>query len=338
MVTLKDIAISAGVSVSAASLAIRDHRSISMETKQRVWTAQEKLGYHRHAQGRFKRKTSKSGAATRNIAFLLVGRQFKDLAYADDFEAIANRASHEGFLPIYLSAKPEDMRDGVFPPPLKNREVDGIIVSGLYDEAEHQQLKRLGIPIVVLGIYDLGSEPWAACEVDYRAAIRLMIDRVSESGHRRLGLLSCPSALEAHDQINKTYLQRVAKKGLINAGVANVEGGMDIRDSLTSLLDRPDRPTALILPLMGEALHAYEVCRELGLSIPEDISIVCYGCGDRSIRPTLASVQACREDVAQSAVAKLTHIMENPDRPLTREIFPMQFIPGGSIGPLISPE
>lgn len=333
MVTLKDIAESAGVSVSAASLAIRDHRSISRETKQRVWSAQEKLGYYRHANSRLKKKAAKVGGATRSIAFLLVGRQFSDLAYASDFEAVASAVSEEGFLPVYLSAHPEEIREGRFPHPLKNREVDGVIVSGVYDEEEHRQLKRLGIPIVVLGNYDLGAEPWAACEMDNRGAVRLMVDRVSELGHRKLALLTCSSALEAHDQIKKSYLDRVAKNNLIDCGIGTVEGGKDIRNSLMALLQVPNRPTALVLPLSGEMLNVYDICGELGLSVPGDISVICFGVSAPTLRPTAAGVQSCRDEMAKRAIEKLSQMMENPDCVPTREIFPTYFTPGGSVAP-----
>ena len=59
----------------------------------------------------------------------------------------------------------------------------------------------------------------------------------------------------------------------VRYGDFHVEGG---RDNALDLLALPDRPTAIFAGSDLQALGALEAARSLGLSVPEDVSIVGY--------------------------------------------------------------
>lgn len=332
MATLKDIAERAGISVTAASLAIRDHRTISIETKRRVWEAQEKLGYKTDLLRRSLRQDSAPGR-TGNIGFLLIERPFNTPAYSSFFESLANHAAARKLRSIYLSAKLSDLHAGKFPLPLTDRQVDGLVVSGLYDEAAHRALSKLNIPIVVMGNYELGLEPWAACELDLSQGMRLLVTRLKELGHSRLGLISFTTIeTEFTWQLRCSYLRALSVAGLTNAGIGEEDETMKVRRGTRKLLEAPDRPTALILPSETAAVEVYDACEQAGLSIPKDLSVVSFGCGGYVIRPTVASVQPHHGQIGSEIVRKLTRLIEEPGQLPTRELVSMRFVGGGSVG------
>ncbi len=334
MATLKDIAEMVGISVSAASLAIRDHDSISEETKRRVWGAQKKLGYQPNLARRSRPRNSEAAAqSTTDIAFVLSDRGFSDMLYARKFQAVTKLSVGHQFRPIYVSVKLADLHEGNFPSLLTDSGIKGIIVSGNYDEKAHQQLRRLKVPIVVSGNYSLGNESWSACEIDIAQGIRLMTDRMIELGHRRIALLvRSPGSHYAYD-LECAYRRHAEMTKIEGGALVLREDSAHIQTQLDALLQQPDRPTALVLSTDGLALEVFDAADRLGLKIPRDLSITAFESGYHSLRPPLSVVSVDSNDIGRVTLRKLISQMQDPECLLTREVVGMRFSPGGSIAP-----
>lgn len=334
MVTLKDIAAEVGISVAATSLALRDHRSISLETKQRVWGVKEKLGY---VPAPRKPRTVKPTKGMNNldghIAFVLVERQFSDFSYSAALQGITEAAAASSLKPIALSLKLDDIRNGILPPLLKNREVEGIVVGGLYDEEAHRQLRRLNLPVIVFGNFQLGDEPWASCEVDLLMGMRLIVKRLASLGHRNSALILRSAETEYGAELEHAFVRSLAKSGMAHAGLLIQENTQDLRGDVAALLRQPSRPTAFILPNDETAPAVYDACEDAGLKIPRDVSVAAFSVGGYVMRPSLCTVETDMTVMSLGAVKKLAQLIRNPQSEMTREIFKMSLIPGGSFGP-----
>ncbi|MFV0414859.1 MAG: LacI family DNA-binding transcriptional regulator, partial [Chthoniobacterales bacterium] len=290
--TLKQIAEHAGVSVSTSSMAVRDHHAISIETKRRVWEVQERLGYRpdlRPKQAR--RRGGSTGTKISSIAFLLVDREFDDPAYSRSFQGVANRIALRDWRSTYVSTSLADIHQKNFPSPLRNREVQGIIVSGDYDELAHRNLCNLEIPLVTMGNYQLGEIPWAACEIDLAQGMRTVVRRLSALGHMRFGLLLRSAVTEYQLKLQHWFKREVALEKRENAGVAIEVSEGSVRNSLIGYLRSPTRPSVLIFESDTLAEEVYDTCAELKLNIPNDISLITVGDGRHILRPALASIQ-----------------------------------------------
>ncbi len=335
MATLKDIAKHVGISISAASLALRDHHSISLETKRKVWEAQETLGYRAplRAPDSIAKKVKRQRTAVRNVVFLLVDRKFENSSYGPIFQKVADHCAERHWRSIFLSASLKDLREGSLPPLLKNDDLDGIIVSGAYDAVAHQHVRKLGIPIVALGRYQLGDDPWAACEPDFEHAVRLFFSRMTAFGHQRYGLVVIGEK-ERSSYLNyllRAFNEVLDEKNLEFAGLAATRNHQD-NGFLTMEELLLEKPTALLISSASLAESTYEACRKTGLRIPEDISIMCFAdTANFIISPSLACIRK-KSFIGRGLVEKLGRMMDDPDAPQTREIFPQQFVPGGSIG------
>lgn len=326
MATLKDIARHVSLSVSAVSLALRDHPSISEDTKKRVREAKKKLGYQ------VKSKTNGS------IAFVLLDRGFDTFIYARAFQSIGEKATECDLQPIYLSLSHDAVMRGEFPLVLQNRKVDGMIVSGAYDERVHEQLKGLGIPIVVLGNYQLGFEPWASCEVDLFEGMRMLIHKLAGLGHRRIGLLTCtPDQREFGHQIRQHFMNAVAEFGLQATGEAcehdYEEAGESTRlqQATARLLAGNPAPTAIVAERAN--VEVFEQCSREGIHVPNDLSLVSLGAINYQTRPSLATLESDPAEMGRGAFEKLQRMIEKPGCATTREFFPMRLLLGDSLGP-----
>lgn len=309
-------------------MALRDHASIGEETKRKVWAAREELGY--------RVKTRSSG----NIAFVLFDRGFEMPVYARFFQSIGEIATQQKMQPLYISLKNASFLEEKLPAALQARNVDGMIVSGLYGEDAHRRLQALGIPLVALGNYQLGVSPWSACEVDLAGGIRLMLSSLAERGHRRVGLVVGTSEKREYgQQIRQLYLNSLPGLGLVSVGIENDDGygnheqteGVGMKEAVNALMRQPEPPTALLVEKAN--IFIYDALRELGLRFPEDVSVISLGKASYEMRPSLATVETNPEEMAKGAFEKLRRLIDSPDTPPTREIFFMDLIPGESLGP-----
>jgi DNA-binding LacI/PurR family transcriptional regulator len=198
---------------------------------------------------------------------------------------------------------------------LARRPLGVILVLSDLDPAQRRQLETRSIPVVVVdtageplpGMPAVGSANWNGGLV----ATRHLLDL----GHRRIAVVSGPADLlcsraridgyrSAHDQLGVPV-----DPVLVRHGDFFVEGGYHHgRDLLT----RPDRPTAIFAGSDFQALGVLRAARELGLRVPEDLSVVGYD--DLPviswIGPALTTVRQPLEEMAATATRMVLGLAE----------------------------
>lgn len=134
-------------------------------------------------------------------------------------------------------------------------------------------LDELGIGYVLLGdVTQEGEE--AAVLVDNAAAMRSVLAELRTLGHRRIAHLGGPADL-LHSRLRReAFLETVAGTG----GTARVAQGDYSEESgaraLAVLLKEPHRPTAVVCDNDAMAIGALEAAPGLGVSVPEQLSII----------------------------------------------------------------
>lgn len=335
MATLRDIAQHIGISVSTVSLALRDHPSISLQTKRKAWEAQELLGYRKPLKTpSFLNGEGKDlGGAMRDIAFVTIDRTLENASYQASFHRIATEARQRQWRAFYVSVSSGELREDSIPAELFAGNVDGIIVSGLVDAVSYARLSQLGVPVVVLGPYDLGNEPWMACEPDFRHGAKLVLEKLAGYGHKRIGLVAATPQTPYKEFLTECFMRELVRRDMKLAGETAVQAdgiasaGWEKIQNLLAL-----KPTALVLLTDFMAPMVYTACEARGMKIPADISIISfYGQGkDVILNPPLTRLHV-GEDFSNTCVEKLERLMNNPDAPKTRELFPYRLLPGESV-------
>ncbi|ESQ93067.1 LacI family transcription regulator [Asticcacaulis sp. AC460] len=152
-------------------------------------------------------------------------------------------------------------------------------------------------------------------------------------GHRRIGFIA------GNDLYPSAHERRAGfEKGLANHGLtfSTVEPGNYSFDSgyeaAQKMLNRPDRPTAIIGCNDDMAAGAYKAAYELGLRIPDDLTILGFDDAPIATRinPTLTTVRLPTRDMAKMASEKLTSA---DTRPGASFVFDSALIIRGSSGP-----
>ncbi len=208
-----------------------------------------------------------------------------------------------------------------------------------------QALRRKGIPVVfcqrpVEGI----SAPLVA--LPYGGVGRMAGELLAGQGHRRVALFSA-----RRDRTSEEFLRGLRQvlqplggdvpEELVYAGTAtSTDVGQQenaICEALERMLSGPDRPTAIMTALDSLGEMVYLLAGQMGLNIPEDLSLVSFGGSDRqgAIIRRLKSVTLDGAEIGSQA-ARLLYEMRDGSRPLDNDEvieMPLGLSDGETVGP-----
>ena len=271
MVTLAQVAQQAGVSTATASLVLsgKSEGRVGARTAQRVRDAAEELGYVRDALA--------GGLRTkRTLTLGVLGERVLSTPYAVSMiDGILNASRDLGWSVIFTDSggDPEQTRRAANE--LRSRRVDAIVQAAMY----HQKVRvpaGLTNVAVLNGFADrdsiMGVVP------DEADAAREAVVHLLELGHRRIGHITHDDETTTAVSLRRdAYEAALRQAGIPLDPTLVVAGGNDPAGadaSARQLLDREDRPTAVFCYNDGMAAGVYRVAASLGLSIPEDLSVV----------------------------------------------------------------
>ncbi|MBW8739230.1 MAG: LacI family DNA-binding transcriptional regulator [Streptomyces turgidiscabies] len=294
--TLAEIAREAGVSAPTVSKVLNGRADVAPATRTRVEDLLRAYGYRR-----------RRAEATRSPLIDLVFHELESGWAMEVIRGVENAAREEG-LSVVLSESAGRLTPGrTWADQVAARRPHGVVLvlSGL-DESQRALLTSRSIPFVVMdpagdpgdNVPSVGATNWQGG----LAATRHLV----ELGHTRIASISGPSRMMCSRARVDGYRAALETAGLpvdpalLKAGDFHHETGY--RAGL-ELLRAPNRPTAVFAGNDLQALGLYEAARELGLRIPEDLSVV--GFDDlpiaRLVGPPLTTVRQPLMEMAETA-------------------------------------
>ncbi|ATW51514.1 LacI family transcriptional regulator [Streptomyces peucetius subsp. caesius ATCC 27952] len=313
VVTLKDVADRAGVSVSTVSLVIngREAGRVKPAVGRRVRQAAEELGYAPNLQARSlrTRQTNTIGLISDMVASTpFAGRM---LAGAQD------AAWQAGYLLLLIDTGGHAEMEQSAVQTLAQRNVDALIYASMYHrEIELPEIPQ-GLPLVVLDGRPTGEPPLVDWVVpDERGGARAAVEFLIRAGHTRIGFCTVEENVPAARERLAAYRETLQEHGLAYDPALVSRGATgDAHSGLRTareLLDRDDRPTALFCYNDRVAMGAYRAARHLGLSVPDDVSLVGFDDQEHvadALEPGLTTVALPHYDMGAWAVRRtLTRI------------------------------
>ena len=274
---LKDVAVAAGVSLTTASLALSGKGRISEEVRDKVLRAVERLGYVR------KDRPRRPGAIS-NLGVL----------HSIDYEW--------GFIWVFLRPLVEEIEENMRALgittvliPIKKSDATGEIVEKIrkadvravvalhYGNAElFTTLEENDIPVVVVMNGNFQDSFYSVCVDDYQGAYEGTLHLI-RLGHRRIAYVEAerPDLPVLLNDRFVGYRKAMEEYGLDMPEETIIRFELADKDELLARLSTafkgPDRPTAIFCLDDEIALRVYFVLGELGLSVPEDVSLIAPG-------------------------------------------------------------
>jgi LacI family transcriptional regulator len=301
---LEDVARHAGVSKSIASRILNDHPGLSVrpETRERVQAAARDLHYRPHAAARGL-KRAETGALGLVIPNLTMP------VYSRIVRGAVQRALELDFAVVLV----EDLDDGATEASLealvRSARTDGLLVASVrHGHPLPPVLLRLAIPHVYVnrGLPESGRNVYMDDELASVAAL----DHLHSLGHRRIGLVGGPSGNDPAERRSRGFRRRAAELDLELAPLAEGDfteaGGARLTQRL--LREHPGI-TAAVTGGLSQAVGALHAAWELGLRVPEDLSLVSFD--DLSLaeylRPPLTTVRMPLAELGAAAVDAVLH-------------------------------
>lgn len=272
MVSIKDVARVAGVSVSTVSHVINKTRYVSPGTTEAVEAAVRDLGY----QPSFLARALKS-KRTRTLGMLVTTST--NPFFAELVCGVEEACFQAGYSLILCNAGDQPGRQNAYLQTLMQKRIDGLVVMTIFRDPDFQEaLSRLTtLPRAVLD-----PEPTPnACTVsdDSRGGGRLAGEAMVARGHIRVACLTGPAKHPRSQDRLQGFREALQEAGHALDPELIVVGGLSVRsgyEAMRKLLDATAPPTAVFAFNDLMAMGAYRAILERGLRIPEDISVMGY--------------------------------------------------------------
>ncbi len=318
MVSIKDVAAACGVSIATVSKALNDHRDVSETTKLAVQETARKLGYFPNSQARAL-KTNR----TYNLGVLFSERTNSGLTqnyFASLLDSFKKEAEAQGYDITFISRSGIIGRRSMTPfEHCKYRNVDGVAavcVDDFIDEGMTELFKS-DIPIVLIDRICSGR---LSVISDNYAGMSRLTEYIAGMGHTKIAYIY-------GDESDVTSIRLKAFRetlGRLNINIRSeylLQGRYHDTKSTELLVKKvlfcSDRPTCIILPDDFAALGAMNALEELGLSVPEDVSIAGYDgiVLSQALRPRLTTVRQDTERMGAEAARKLISLIKKEISP-----------------------
>jgi len=305
--SIRDVAREAGVSITTVSRVLNNvDYPVSADLKRRVLNAAQLLDYSPNISAQSLRKTSVD----------LIGLIVRDIDF-DYFGQIARGVTEgsleKGCLAFVCNTGHNLEKEFAYHELLWQHRVRGVIIAGggIIDERyreivsrQHRRMNEAGLKMLALA--PQGLDVPCLC-YDHEALGFSMTSYLINAGHRDIAFLSGPANVVTSGELLAGYHRALAEQsigsgdGLVQYGSFDEEGGYS---SCCDLLQSGVKFTGICAANDNMAVGAIRALREIGLEVPQAVSIV--GIGDspagRFASPKITTFDTMRYDLAAQAV------------------------------------
>jgi LacI family transcriptional regulator len=312
-VLIRDVAAKAGVSVTTVSHVLNDApgKRISDDTRAAVRAAAAELGYAPNGLARSLR-------LQRSNTLAMVSDEIATTPHAGQIILGAHEAaSKRGWLVMLVNTGGDADYEDREIAALKQRRVDGFLYATMYHQDIVVPASLDDVPMVLLDAKTADSSvSWVV--PDEVGGGRTATEHLISHGHQRIGFLNNVDDIPASRGRLEGFRAAMSEAGLpvrddwILAASSDTKGGME---ASRALLAGDDRPTALFCFNDRMAMGVYHVATELGLRIPDDLSLVGFDNQELiadGLQPGLTTVALPHYEMGAWAVETLIRDIEQP--------------------------
>ena len=340
---LKDISEKAGVAISTVSRVIKDPSTsaASQETKDLILKIALEGGYISRIpeMDSFEAEYVPSSQPPRTLYCMLAvdPREYDDSPFFSRLMgSIRDTAAHYNYyVEFYFPS--HDHPETLSAPPTKEGLVRGVIVIGRFLPSILDDLKERFKSIVYIGLTDL---PEAGCDqiiCEGYAAAEAAVRCFMEHGHTNIAFIGSND-----DDRSRGYRDAMKKYSLPykdylcqDSFSMSINGGYDGMKKLLALKDKQHPVTAIFCASDKTAIGALQACKEEGLRVPEDISLIGMDDSEMTqyLTPSLSTIHVPLEEMGKFAVRVLRDRMHGNHTYPIRVSFPF-FIKVRGSGPV----
>lgn len=352
-VTVADVAARAGVAKATAARALGDYGNVSAKVRARVVDAASALGYRPNAVAR-----SMSTGRSKSIG-IIVG-DIENPAFAQATRGAADVAEAAGYDLILSNSREEAAAERHAIDVHLAKRVDGLIIapaSSIHPE-NFLDVVDAGRPMVFLDRLVHGLDTDAVVVANREGAERIT-EVLIAAGHRRIAYVSAledvssggfralwnAEALRFESGLKSSVISdRISgfAATLLRAGIQDplafvrLDADEDsVHRIVTDLVTGHDAVTAIVASDSMISFHAFRAIRELGLRIPDDISLVGFDNAPWTsvTDPGITVISQPSRELGALSARILIDRIEGVAAPTAVHVLPQELIERGSVAP-----
>ena len=313
-VTIHDVASKAGVGIGTVSSVFNCSRPVNEATRQKVLAAIKELGYTPNPIAR-RLSLGKTDTIGIIIPFFTIASQIERLR---GVMSIIVGSDYEISL---HSVETVAQRNEVLQKVAHRGSVDGLLIFSLNPtEKDLKRIKQSNVPTVLV---ESIQPKLSNIYLDDTAAAREAVEHLIGLGHRKIAYLSTHLDNSSGTLLSKNrylgYCQALEAAGIpVNPEYNRQSRWFGIEDGrrlALEVLQLPDPPTAIFAFMDEMALGVLEAAREMGLRVPDDLSVVGYDDIRLSHSAQLTTVDQQLYETGVRGISLLLDLIENPDVP-----------------------
>jgi DNA-binding LacI/PurR family transcriptional regulator len=323
-VTIYDVAKQAGVSISTVSRVINNTGRISEKTRKKVLQVMEELHYQPSIVA-----SALTGKRTRTIGLIIpdVANPF----FSEIARKVEDRGRELGFNVLMCNTDNNPDTEEMYLSLLQQKSVDGIIIgTTTKNYTALNQLLQENFPLALIA-QDIPELAINVVRVDDFLGGYQAVSHLVSLGHEKiaimLGNLSRTSdkyRLQAYRQVMEENGLRYEENWIVYTDYSMKDG----KRAALELLQSSPKPTAVFACFDSLAIGVYQAAKELGLNIPNDLSIVGFDNTILStiVDPPLTTVAQPIDEMGRQVVDLLIDEIEGNNSTKQRIILPPELI------------
>lgn len=311
--TINDVAKEAGVSITTVSRVLNNNYPVKKETREKVEKAIEKLNFKPNVAAR-SLITKKSST----IAVLVPG--LTNLFFPEIVETIEETIKNSGYNTILSNTYGDSEEEKNIVEDIMARQIDGLIIidptvknleNGYFDK-----ISSLMPLIIVSGI--CSDYAFSSVSYDEEVGTKSAFEYLIKLGHKNIVFVRGHKSF-SYDIKEKIYKNIIEEYGFEYKKIINVGRGnnMEVVDKTAhefkNFISKGEKPTAVFACNDLMAVGILNACRELGIEVPKEISVI--GCDNTLIsevtHPKLTTIDLNKKQIGKRAAAEIIDIVQN---------------------------
>lgn len=337
MTTIKDIARISGYSTGTVSRVLNNRSDVSDEAREKIEKVIDETNYQPNSNAKMLKQT-----VSPDISVIV--RANKSIFFESVLEEIQRRMREHGEIINTLFIRDADDEVAAALQIGQNMKPKGLIFLGGSLDNFRENFSQIPVPSVLVTVdaQDLGFVNLSSFTTDDEAGAACAVRELYLRGHRRIGILGgYPAEMGEISDFYRDSRLKGAVRELEANGIAfdlakdyeacdySARGGFE---AAKKLMQKSPDLTGIFALNDAAAVGAMRAFKDMGMDIPEDISVVGFN-GSDYVRYTIPRLSSIRQDIAMLARKSVDDLLLRISYggPSVHEKIPFEFVIGASI-------